>query len=203
MEEQHLSRAERRALKKQMHEEHRREARGKANIGKMLWTLLILLVLGGLAAWIISGFFAEKPGVKVAIQSREHINLGSSHDPYTSNPPVSGPHHPQWSKCGIFEDEIAMETLIHNMEHGHVVVLYKPGLEASQKEALKNFVKGKLDRENILMAPNKDIPSPIAFASWGWFELFETFNEEAFNTFYKSHKYRAPEKIPCDVEEMD
>lgn len=196
--DQTLSRAEKRALRKQLRAQNR-----PSQIGKWVWRLALIGIISGVAIWIGTGIFAEKPGVKVPIQSREHIFPGSPHEPYNSNPPTSGPHHPQWSECGVFENDIPIETLVHNMEHGHVVILYKPDLEASEKQALREFTEKRLKKKNILMAPNKDIPSPIAMASWGWYQLFEKFDEEAFEAFYKAHRYRAPERIPCDVSSME
>lgn len=198
--DQPLSRAERRALKKQIHAQKREADMTKRKTGKVLWTVFLVLILGGILVWIVAGFFQEKPGVNVSIQSREHIQFGSKHEAYNSNPPTSGPHYPQWSKCGIFDEEILPETLVHNMEHGHVVIFYKPDLPKDEKEKLQNFVEERLSSRNILMASNKNIPSNIALASWGWYQLFEKIDEEAMHAFYKAHKYKAPERIPCDVK---
>ncbi len=196
-----MTRAERRALKKQRREENRNSASGMKNFAKWLWILLVVAAIGGIAVWIATGFLEEKPGTKVAIQSREHVNPGTAHDPYTSEIPVSGPHYPEWSTCGIFEEELAVETLIHNMEHGHVIVWYKPELAAEQKDRLKKFVENRLSNRNILMAPRKDLSANIAFASWGWFQTFDAVDEEAMADFYKSHKYRGPERVPCELED--
>lgn len=203
MQESPLSRAERRALKKQKREEQRRSEVGKKRFGKIVWVIALIVIIGGITAWFFYGIFSEKPGIQVTIQSREHINPGSQHDPYIFNPPTSGPHYATWSKCSIFEEAIPSEILIHNMEHGHVVVFYKPDIEAAQKDQVKQWVAAKLSKKNILMAPSKDIVSPFALAAWGWYQAFDTFNEQTFNTFYKAHKYRGPERIPCDVEEME
>lgn len=193
------SRAEKRALKKHLHEQGRHGDSAKRNLGKWIWLLALLAVLFGIGFWVYSGMFAPKPGIKVAIQSREHIFPGSKHDLYTSNPPVSGPHHPSWSECGVFENELPMETLIHNMEHGHVVVLYKPDIPSEEKEKAKTFVEKRLGKRNILMASNKELSSSFALAAWGWYQLFEKFDEQTFEAFYKAHRYSGPERIPCNT----
>ena len=64
------------------------------------------------------------------------------------------------------------------MEHGHIVVWYKPDLPQDQKDLLKKFVEERLDNRNILMAPRKDLTANIAMASWGWYQTFGSVDEE-------------------------
>lgn len=187
-----------RELKKQFRDEKRSaEGRKKLMVRIFLWTLAIV-VIGSIVGWFLWSVLAPKPGVKVAIQGREHIAPGATHEPYASNPPVSGPHYAKWSECGIFEELIPVETFIHNMEHGQVVVYYKPDLPQEEVQKLKDFVTPLLGDGWILMAQNKDIDSNIVLASWGRYQLFDTFDEVAFRAFYKANIKRGPERIPCE-----
>ena len=43
---------------------------------------------------------------------------------YNSFPPSSGPHYQQPAPWGIYEDPIKQTILVHNLEHGGIVVQY-------------------------------------------------------------------------------
>lgn len=188
----------RRELRKQWRDAKRSSEGKKSIVGKILWISLLIIIVGGSIAWFLWSVLSPKPGVKVTIQGREHIAPGAKHEPYTSNPPVSGPHYAERSECGIFEELIPVETLIHNMEHGQVVVYYKPDLAKEEVQKLKDFVMPLLPDGWILMARNEDISSNIALASWGRYQLFDAFNEAAFQAYYKENIKRGPERIPCE-----
>ena len=41
---------------------------------------------------------------------------------HSTTPPTSGTHWPVWANCGVYDTEIPDEIIVHNMEHGHVVI---------------------------------------------------------------------------------
>ena len=43
-------------------------------------------------------------------------------DGYSTVPPTSGPHWEAWSKCGFFNHPLPDELLVHNLEHGNIIV---------------------------------------------------------------------------------
>src|SRR5438552_4664851 len=54
---------------------------------------------------------------------RTHIPPGQPYN-YNSNPPTSGPHTSAVATPGVYDEPVAKETLVHNMEHSQVVVWY-------------------------------------------------------------------------------
>ena len=56
--------------------------------------------------------------------------------PYTSNPPVSGRHYPIWARWQIHTQVVPREYYVHNLEHGGVILLYRPDASQSVKDAL-------------------------------------------------------------------
>lgn len=44
---------------------------------------------------------------------------------YPTSPPVGGPHHPQWLECGVYDTQVSAENLVHDLEHGTVVITYR------------------------------------------------------------------------------
>ncbi|MBI1801885.1 MAG: DUF3105 domain-containing protein, partial [Chloroflexi bacterium] len=53
-----------------------------------------------------------------------HVNPGERHAAYNSTPPTSGPHYGTPANWGKYEQGLAEETWIHNLEHGGIVALY-------------------------------------------------------------------------------
>jgi len=124
---QQLTKRERRELKKQQRDQQRASAIRKKYIklftgwGIGLAAALTLIVWG-----VTSARKAEqnKPGEFFASQGQTHIASGAAHPAYSSNPPTSGWHYASPARAGFYEEPIADETLIHNLEHGHVVISY-------------------------------------------------------------------------------
>ena len=44
---------------------------------------------------------------------------------YSVYPPDSGDHWGRWAQCGIYGEEVNDEYIVHNLEHGQVVISYK------------------------------------------------------------------------------
>jgi hypothetical protein len=79
----------------------------------------------GEASEYVEGIGAE---VEVA-DSREHFpdTFEISQivpDGYISTPPTSGRHWGQWVACGFYTQPVPDERIVHNMEHGNIVVSY-------------------------------------------------------------------------------
>ena len=53
----------------------------------------------------------------------DHIPVGESAT-YTTSPPTSGPHWPAVAQCGFYDEELPDELIVHNLEHGNVVISY-------------------------------------------------------------------------------
>ena len=51
---------------------------------------------------------------------------------YTQNPPIGGPHSPQWLTCGVYTTPVPNENAVHDLEHGAVWITYQPSLPAAQ-----------------------------------------------------------------------
>lgn len=101
-------------------------------------------------------------------KDEEPENKGSEHVEgdveYKDNPPTSGNHNAVPLDWGIYEEESPSEKWVHNLEHGHVVVLYKD-LSASQYKTLRKYVKR--DPYHIVLVPRKASPKDgVYFMAW-------------------------------------
>ena len=108
----------------------------------------LVVIIGGIVIALVPAKnlvhpFTENPGYVAGIgqvtelhPDREHITSGVPigdvypHG-YNSNPPSSGRHWPYWEKCGFSRNglepgttPVPDEVLVHNLEHGNIVLSY-------------------------------------------------------------------------------
>jgi len=155
-----------------------------------------LLILAGViivAFWyFVSQEEIPNNEVTAPIMNQEHTTNTDGVE-YNSNPPTSGPHFPDWHKdWKFYETALPTGGLLHNMEHGGVVVWYKSSVDDATKEQLKEFTE---DNFKMIASVNEDIPAQMALSAWGVYELFDVFDEVKFKRFYKKHLNRAPENV--------
>lgn len=186
---ENLSRAE--------HRQHKREKQKLQKMTKGLSSLkivsLALVTIAALVLW----YLLRQPAlphneVEVSIMSSEHI-ANTDDVVYNSNPPTSGPHFSDWKKeWKFYESELPTSGLIHNMEHGGIVVFYKSTLDEASKAELKEFTE---DNFKVIASVKEDIPAPIALSAWGVYELFDMFDEAGMKRFYEANLNNAPENV--------
>lgn len=112
---------------------------------------------------------------------------------YNSNPPTSGPHFSDWHKeWKFYKEEQPIGGLIHNMEHGGVVLFYSSSIEDSVKDDLESYVEGNF---KIIASPKYGLGKDMVLAAWGVYEEFDYFDEASFDRFYKAHLNKAPETV--------
>lgn len=141
----------------------------------------------------------ENPGQAVPVQGFEHISTGSPHPPYNSKPPTSGWHYPTpmpW--IGIYTDPIKDEYQLHNLEHGGVMMQYKPGFgEVKRLESLVRKLRKKAKYCKLILAPYPGLDKNIALTAWGYIDKFDEYDEARIIGFINAHIDRGPERVPC------
>jgi hypothetical protein len=111
--------------------------------------------------------------------------------PYSTNPPTSGPHAGRWVLEGVYTTPQNDEMLVHNLEHGHVLVLYHPSLPAAVVARLKAVVE--LYEADVVLAPRPANDVPIALSSWGRLQKFAEYDEPAIQNFIDRNRGHGPE----------
>lgn len=133
---------------------------------------------GALALLLIAGlFYLGTNGQAIANSSIEGLVIlpeqGRGHedgDLHTDDEvPAGGTHNSQWQACGIYDQPVRQENVVHSMEHGAVWLAYQPDLPAGQVETLRQLVRSERSRMNeplIVLAPKPGLSVPIVATAW-------------------------------------
>jgi Protein of unknown function (DUF3105) len=94
---------------------------------------------------------------------QEHVTTPVT---YTENPPVGGPHDPEWADCTgtVYDVDIRHENAVHSMEHGATWIAYDPDAVSDEDlSTLQELVDG---RSGLMLSPYAGLGSPISLQSW-------------------------------------
>jgi hypothetical protein len=134
-----------------------------------------------------------------ADQGRDHIqSVNQEHIAYNSSPPTSGPHFVQWAKYGFYEEPIAPEILVHNLEHGDIVIYYRQGLDEQAMGHLRALSQITKEGSGVLVVPFSDENGKDQAAATAWTKLMKLpqLDEAKLETFIHRFIYQGPEKLP-------
>ena len=83
---------------------------------------------------------------------------------YNTDPPTSGPHFDDWAPAGIYEAPIPDGNLVHNLEHGQIVIHHR---DATQEELAPITAAVGADAVGVVMSPRPGSPFAFTLTSWG------------------------------------
>ena len=119
-------------------------------------------------------------------------------------PPTSGPHWSRWADCGFHSEEIADEMIVHNMEHGHVIISYNvdPGLAPVMEMMTQRL--DDFDSFGVMRPYSKIGPGTVTMTAWGYIDHVPGIDTERIAAFYNQHhanryseETREAGPIPC------
>jgi Protein of unknown function (DUF3105) len=140
-----------------------------------------VLAVAGLAVILIAGVLAlvafggGDEGGSSAIDSRvckeasfpglqpDHLASPDAKVKYNSFPPSSGPHFQSPAPWGVYEDTIKQSILVHNLEHGGVIIQYGDVGEETVREIQSFFQE---DPYGLVVAPYPRLAKKIALTAW-------------------------------------
>lgn len=168
-------------------------------LGAILVLGLVILVL----VMLFSGGSGDPSaiGVRQVDAGRAHVTEGTQGTGYTSVPATSGPH---WSSAdspgpwGVYTNAQPQERMLHNLEHGGIVIWYQPADLSTQDVAtLTQFVRQQVTtaRFKVILTPwsGTDLGHPIALTAWDWLLYMDSVNLDTVRAFIDAHINRAPE----------
>lgn len=187
-------------------EEQRRKieaARAQDRRRRLVWVVGIVLVVAVAIALIVVFMprSVAAQGHQVPIEgNRQHVPQ-SQVVPYRNRPPSSGDHYDQPAGYGFFQREIPTGNWVHDLEHGGIVVLYRPDLcdQTCQNQLQDTYNSAPSSSvfpgtRKMLVTPYQDMDHMIASVAWGWVDELDTFDKDRIIAFYKAHVDKGPEQ---------
>lgn len=140
------------------------QPRDRAPLVALLVTLLLAALIVTAAA-VVPRLLAE-PVDRTLDQVRIYDDLPTTHVDgdvdYEQDPPVGGQHADRWLDCGAYETQVRAENVVHDLEHGTVLVTYRPGTSTADVERLEALLP-----DNGILSPWDGLDAPVAVTVWG------------------------------------
>lgn len=125
---------------------------------------------------------------------------------YCSNPPSSGRHYPIWAAFQEYSAPVEWPYLVHSMEHGAVLLLYKcdaagcpdvvDQLRKIRDDApIDPLCEGQGTARRIIIAPSTTIDTEVAAAAWGATYRAPCVDTPTLATFVRDHYAKGPENF--------
>jgi hypothetical protein len=183
---------------------------GSGGVGASLpdWRLL---AIGGvlLVGVILIVLVVAMGGAPNPYLGETQPNDGGGHVPacepgnYSSVPPTSGCHLDSPAEWGVYSSPQDEVQLIHNLEHGGIVIWYDPALlDDAQVAELTSYVEGQVatgigGRYKFILSPwggTEDLGGAVAVTAWRHLLKLDTFDMDAVRGFADASYLRyAPE----------
>ncbi len=144
---------------------------------------------------------AKKAGCTV----NRYKNLGRDHTTkavtFETNPPTSGDHYPEPADDGAYTPSNTPEAalLVHSLEHGRVIIQYRPGLPKNELGQLKSAFDEDNAYHMILAENQTKMPYDVAVTAWTKSLTCKKFNQNVFDairTFRDKYLDKGPEFLP-------
>jgi len=163
----------------------------------LVGVIIIALVL------VMGGTPDPSAGATQPDDGRTHITDGAScrapdapaecgASPYSSLPATSGPHWGTPAAWGAYSTAQNESQLIHNLEHGGIVIWYDPdALDDAEVSELTSYVQGQAasgisGRFKFIVSPwggAEELGSPVVVTAWRHSLQLETFDMSAIRAF--------------------
>jgi hypothetical protein len=182
----------------------RRAAARRRRLRVTVWVVVAVLVVGGAVGFAVIRSQSNAGAVRAlgvqsfANQGQQHLQPGQDYTAYNSTPATSGPHAPTPAPCGVSSQPIPNTVQVHDLEHGVVMVQYRPGLDPGQVQALEAL--GRSYTSHVLVAPYPGLPSPVTATAWTKLMTLDRADTGKLRRFISLYRQRGPEAgVPCPI----
>lgn len=157
--------------------------------------------MAGLAIFQKKDAPPEKPrlGFDQADEGRKHLEEGQGqYSQYKAKIPASGPHTTQTAPWQVYDQQVPDQSVIHNMEHGGVVISYRPDLDSATVAKLKGlfgkpYAKKEFTPSKAIVMPREGQEKPIIIASWNHLIELDSYDEQTLIDQYYKNIGKSPE----------
>jgi hypothetical protein len=193
-----------------------RPRRRKTNKLYLIASVVIAVLV--IAGFVIGGLIPSQPGAPegsafeyvegVGLEQElmpvgpsglnEHVGIDENVE-YSTAPPTSGDHWDTQARCGFYEDGLPDERIVHNLEHGIIVVSYNLATPEEVNELREAMESIELAELWGLTRFYDQIPvGTVAAATWGVLDTMQGVDRDRLETFIETYAGNlGPEKIPC------
>jgi len=128
-------------------------------------------------------------------------------------PPSNGMHYPLWAVWGFYTEPVNPRQVVHNEEHGGVILWWGSKVPKSEVDKLSAFYQSS--PEGMVGTPYPKLGNKIALTAWtgdparyyrkgyygiGHLAVCGKFDEKAFKTFRDAYRGKGPEGIPLSAD---
>lgn len=140
------------------------------------------------------------PGQQVTILDFPHVSQQAAASVvYNSNPPTSGPHFGAALAPGIYNEYLPPGLTVHAMEHGRVIIHYRPDTPEAVVQQLQAIAR-QYARDTVLH-PNPELDTQFALTAWGRIDTFDSYDEARVIDFVDTLRNRYNHKSTVDPNE--
>lgn len=154
--------------------------------------LVVFLMFGGGAA--------ARVGERQVDNGGGHIADGATGAGYSSVPATSGEHWGTPGNWGVYSaaSPAQQSQVIHNLEHGGIVIWYQPGqADPDDVAELTQYVEQQVRsaKFKVILSPwtGEDFGHPIAVTAWNWLLYQDEADIDQIRAFLDDHYGEAPE----------
>jgi uncharacterized protein DUF3105 len=148
-------------------------------------------------------------------KGEQHIQKLTDPVDWNTYPPAGGQHYPLWGVWGFYDQAVNPKRVVHNEEHGGIVLWWGPTTPKSTVARLHSFydsspnsmfgtpvgtIDGKSLGSKVAISAWTGDPSTYQQKDWGEEHLAvcPSFDESAFKKFRDEYRGHGPEGIPTD-----
>lgn len=132
---------------------------------------------------------------------------------WSTFPPSGGAHYGLWAVWGFYRQPVNPRQVVHNEEHGAVVLWWGTDVPGSTVDHLESFYQQK--PEGMFGTPIAGLGKKIALTAWtgdpakyyrngdygmGHIAVCNAFDQKAFATFRDAFRGKGPEGIPLSSD---
>jgi hypothetical protein len=151
-----------------------------------------------------------------ASAANDHVGSLTARITYNTFPPTSGRHYGQTARWGNYTQPAEPRQVVHNEEHGGLIIWYGEDITAAERENINEFYDSSPN--GVLVTPFSDsqpgliypkghesIRGKIALTVWnadvdrGIVTMCPKVDFDAFKTFRSAFRYRGPERFSRDA----
>jgi hypothetical protein len=145
-----------------------------------------------------------------------HVNSLTKKFPWNTNPPSNGQHYPEWAVWGFYTSPVNPRMVVHNEEHGGVILWWGSQVSQSTVQRLRSFYQA--EPIGSFGTPYPTLGKKIAITAWtgdpvryrvnGYYgqghiascPSYTAATEKAFTAFRKLYRGHGPEGIPLSAD---